>query len=357
MPDRFTKLRDNFFSAAANGRNASEAPTAGLMELRDKTCYLLEELPQGKIYTSLLKMMCSRDTMRGRQLHKGMQAVDVIGKLFINANAPPELGEEGAVWDRAVYIPWDTRYVTNTEAVDIANYRLPSNNTKKEYLVSLHSAFMTVCLKELNRFLNLPGNMDSNGLLVTDLVMPPCVQHLVNQEKERAFPLKMFVKTYIKESSTKDDCPHIETNKFFHAYCGFIRSRNLRSNESLDDITSKLVRVGLICEEYKGQQMIMNSKMTEAGERLADREAINMRVDVGDGPLAQAFKRQRVIAPQPAVEEDEHPFFMQANETDFNDEVNGMWEDERKELEEEKSEPHVRDMHCIMKGCKGQHIM
>lgn len=299
-PDRFTKLRDNFFSLGANNRNASESPTAALMEFKNKTLFLLEELPVGRIASSLLKSITSKDVMRGRQLHSSMTSVKIIGKLLINANTAPDLGEEGPVWDRAVYIPWDTRYVTGQEQVDTANYRLPSDNAKKSRLLTLTSAFMTVCLKELHNFLKRHINEDGE-LTVSELPQPQCVLDLVAKEKERAFPLKKFIKEYLKEDAEERVCVH----DFFNAYRGFLRTRNLRSSESLDDVLAKFCRVGLtycMSEGKHGDLEIPGFAMSEEGDKLAQREAINRGVNfvdvpgssIRDGPLGQAFKKQRL---------------------------------------------------------------
>lgn len=216
------------------------------MELQHKTLYLLEELPPGRVHSSLLKAVASQDTISGRALYKGQTTVDVRGKLLINANAAPDLGEEGPVWDRAIFIPWDTRYVQEGEPVDPANYRMPSCNRKKEHLVSLADAFTTVCLKELHKFLNLPGNRDEDGqLLVTEIPQPACVRTLIMQEKEKGFPLKMFVKRCTRESPNAMD---VTTTDLWDAYQDYIRHRNVRSRETQDDVMNKFPQVGLECK-------------------------------------------------------------------------------------------------------------
>jgi hypothetical protein len=264
-----------------------------MVELAGKTLYILEELPMGKLHSSMLKSIASKDTMKGRALYKGMQSVRITGKLMINANNTPEIGEEGPVWDRTILIPWDTRYVNDGDVVDIPNYRLPSNNTKKKYIVSLRSAFVTVCLKELHRFLNLKGNRSEDGTLnVNEIPQPECVKVMVSQAKERGFPLKMFVKSYVVEEKHHSDLP---VNTFFNAYRGFLRTRNLRSGESLDDIAAKLCRVGLRAHDVEGTLMVDGCRLTENGVKLAEREAINMRVDVPDPDtyaITRAFQRQ-----------------------------------------------------------------
>ena len=264
-----------------------------MVTLAGKTLYLLEELPQGKMASSKIKCIASQDSVSCRGLYKDQQLIQLCGKLLINANNPPDIGEEGAIWDRAIYIPWDTRYVHDGDEVDEENYRLPSDNNKKQYIVSLRCAFANVCLKELHRFLKPRIDKETGELGVSELPQPACVKDLLAHEKERAFPLKMFTKGYINE---QDGYNELTVNHFFNAYRGFLRARNIRSQESLDDIVTKFVRVGLPSpvEDNTGLQFLPNCSMTDAGHLLADREAINMRVDVAvPRPIEQAFKRQR----------------------------------------------------------------
>lgn len=353
-------MKDNFFSVGANARNSSEAPTAAMVELAGKTIYLLEELPMGKLHSSMLKSIASKDTMKGRALYKGMQSVRITGKLVINANAAPEIGEEGPVWDRTVLIPWDTRYVNDGDALDIPNYRLPSNNTKKQHIVSLKSAFVTVCLKELNKFLNLPVNRDVDGTLkVNEIPQPRCVKEMVSKAKERGFPLKMFVKTYTAEEfKGKTD---LTVNTFFNAYRGFLRTRNIRSAESLDDIAAKLCRVGIQTRDVDGTLVVDGCRLTENGMKLAEREAINMRVDVPDPAtyaISRAFQRHEE---QHDSDDDRSPKRQKRRDVI---QPSRVYDNEKGNIEDLNDfvpvcpppiRRHVRNSKCIMTGCLGPH--
>lgn len=239
-----------------------------LVELKHRTLYLLEEMPPGKLATSLIKMIASKDDMRGRQLHQHMQTIEIQGKLLCNANTVPDLGEEGPVWDRVVFVPFDTRYVVPGQPVDLSNYRLPSDNARKNSLIKLTDAFATVCLQALNRLLVAQPNL-------TDLPLPRCIQKTIAAEKERAFPLKMFVKEYTVElAPTKQST--LSTTNFFHAYRAFLRHRNIRCNESLDDVVAKLIRVGLSTFEKHNTQYVKGRALTDTAASMADRELERM---------------------------------------------------------------------------------
>jgi hypothetical protein len=294
-PDRYTKVKDNFFSLGANNRKSSESATPGLSDFAQKTLYLLEELPPGKIYSSLLKQITSRNDQRSRGLYQGNTTIEFIGKLFINANIIPPLGEEAPVWDRAVFIPFDTRYVNNNEKVDEAKFRLPSDNARKNYIVSLTSAFMTVCLKELHKFLS--QYQKEHDCMPTNLPLPTCVQELIQTEKEKAFPLKIFIKNLTKEEI---GATHVTTTTFFNAFRGFLRQRNIRSTDTLDHILDKLPRTGVTTTtDDDGNVLLVDRILTPQALILAEREAINTRqIDVPDPstyPLKRAFDHQEEV--------------------------------------------------------------
>jgi hypothetical protein len=288
-PDRYNKVQDNFFAQGANTRNSSECATPGLTDFANKTLYIMEELPKGKLYVSKLKQVTSRDDARGRGLHQSNQTIKFIGKLIINANQVPDLGEEAPVWDRAVFIPFDTRYVNVNEKVDEKNWRLPSNNEKKNMIVELTSAFMTVCLKELHRFI-ATHKKNNAGDMPTNIPLPECVQKLIDTEKEKAFALKVFIKKYTREA-VSDNTRFITMTTFFNAYRGFCRQRNIRSYETLDNIVDKLPRAGIQTGNVNEELVVCDRILTAAAIQLADREAINTRqIDVPN-PDSYAIKR------------------------------------------------------------------
>ena len=83
--------------------------------MANKTLYLLEELDDVAIHTSKLKEIVSMDDGRARALYGDNMTIERIGHLMINGNTAPNLGQDPAVWDRAIYIPWDAKYIGETD--------------------------------------------------------------------------------------------------------------------------------------------------------------------------------------------------------------------------------------------------
>ena len=199
-------------------------------------------------------------------------------------------------WDRAIFIPWETRYVQDGEDVDPQAYRLPADNMKKANLVKLTDAFITVCLKSLHGFIQDYKKKNPERTLPTDVPVPDCVNKMVAAEKERAFPLKMFIKEYLVEAGASHT---VSVELFFAAYRGFLRIRNIKTNETMDDIVQKFRRVGMkTAEDNKRHLRLVGYKISEEAQELAQSESSFF----GESrPIMQAFKRQKV-----AMQSDEH---------------------------------------------------
>ena len=331
---RYTKLSDRFFSLSANNKNASESASPMAVGLAGKTCYLVEELPGTKLCTPLLKQMASQDDINVRGLFKNHFEVQLKGKLIINTNETPNLGEEGPCWDRAIFIPFNCRYVMNGDPVDVDNYRMPSDNAFVKKLLGMNDAFVTVCLRELHKFLNLPGNIDpeTGECVVTELPQPKCVSELVQTEKSKAFPLKTFVETYVKES-VHGNRVTLTVAQLFFGYRGYCRARNIRSSETQDDVAGKFPRVGLeIDVDNKSEQIVKGCYMTDTGLELAKREEGRLGggdLLVSNYPIAQSLMGGQQKRPR---------------------------DDEEEDAEKKHDDKHIRTSNCIITACEGPHF-
>lgn len=282
---RHALLPNNFFSSRANANNSTESASPATMALKYKTIYLLEELHAGGMHTQLLKQVAAMDTLTARGLYCATTDVELQGRLFINANTSPQLGEENAIWDRAVIIPWDTRYVSGDEKVDIARYRLPSDNKKADYLETLTDAFLTVCLQALTKFLRANPT-------ATEFPLPARVIKNTQKHKDNMFPLNTMAKvaTFAKENS------RLSAQVFYDTYRGYCADRGVPGKiMSLDQVLEKLHTVDIKYVQKDNEDWIIDRALTDIGRRYATRGCTGRQMSASsfDGPLQQCFKRQR----------------------------------------------------------------
>ena len=279
----------------------------------------MEEISGSKVDGSMIKKIVSQDLQSGRGLFGSNQEVKLDGKLMMNANVPPALGDEPAIWDRAVFIPWDTRYVQQGDKVDLKKWKLPSSNTKKDEIVSLNSAFVSVCLWELHKFLTSNGNMASNGTLnVSEIPMPQCVRDKTNELRMRANPLMTFTKAHSKESIGQ----RVKMNLFYLAFKGYTRSVGMHTKLDQVQVMDKLITIPLLTSDDGNVQYVNDITLSPEAIEMGENQALAQNTN----PLKRAFefqnnhnkRRPSDIAPPPLA--------------------------------------HVKNQYCILNSCKGPHI-
>lgn len=320
MAFRAAKLKENFFSAGANNRSAADAATPSLVDMKHKTLYLVEEASGKALDAALLKKVVSQDTASGRALFGNNQEIEMEGKLVMNANIAPALGDEPALWDRAVFIPWDTRYVPQGENVDEKKWKLPSCNKKKDEIINLNSAFVSVCLWEMHKFLKMEGNMTEDyTITVSEIPLPACVREKTNELRMRANPLMTFAKTHVKERIGSN----VRMNQFYMAYKGYLRSMGMPDRSDQVQVMDKLLTIPLLTCEENNAQFVKDITLSEAAILLAEGQTI------AQNPLKRGFEIQQQQQQQP-----------------FNS----------KSAKKGDTHAHVKTQYCIMNNCTREHI-
>lgn len=271
----------------------------------------------------MIKKIVSQDLQSGRGLFGSNQEVKLDGKLMMNANVPPALGDEPAIWDRAVFIPWDTRYVQQGDIVDIKKWQLPSSNIKKAEIISLNSAFVSVCLWELHKFISAGGNMAPNGTLtVSEIPLPQCVRDKTNELRMRANPLITFTKAHSKEVIGQ----RVKMNLFYLAFKGYTRSVGMHTKLDQVQVMDKLITIPLLTSDDGHIQYVNDIALSAEAMQMADNQALVQNVN----PLKRAFDIQSDL--------DTGSKRRSGNTTSTS------------------TTAHVKNQYCIMNNCKRPHI-
>lgn len=272
---RHAVLHENFFLASANNKNSSEACTPARMEMEHKSCYLVEELPPKRVATSLIKQISSNEDTTGRQLYQEARTIEMRGKLMINTNNCPNIpGDESAVWDRMILIPFDIRYAMGDEKAD-GDCILPSDPIKVENLIALKDAFLTVCLNEVFAFYRQSYTPFIGTPSVTEFPIPDMIKELVYKRKTEAFPLISFIAKYLKTSASGSALQSVYYA--FLRYCKIRCSRVFENVDQFKDMLAKLsvnVRYNVASKET----FIVGSCLTEDGEQMCKEQALAQNI-------------------------------------------------------------------------------
>lgn len=254
-----------------------------------KTLYLLEELDDVAVHTSKLKEVVSMDDGRARALYGDNQTIERIGHLMINANNAPNLGEDPAVWNRAIYIPWDAKYIGESDGpINPSKGIFRQDYSKKNELVELSSAFMTVCLMDFTNYIK--ANPGANSFRV-----PFVVKHLIHSEKEKINPIPVFIDLYLFHQTTF--LPSQLTLQEMHtAFHGFCRLRYIKNNMDYTAFADKVGRTNIEIVSVNGKEpYVKDYYLTEQGKELYKTESSKRGIISADNmDIPHLFKRQRL---------------------------------------------------------------
>lgn len=278
------KLPNNFFSQTANRAVAANAASPADAEMANKTLYLLEELDNVAIHATKLKEVVSMDDGRARGLYEGNQTIERIGHLMINGNSAPNLGTDEAVWNRAIYIPWEAKYIGVSDGpIDPARGIFRQDFQKAKELVDLTSAFMTVCLHAFTAFLKANPNASSFNI-------PQVVKDLIHAERQKINPVPVFVEKYMTKLQV-GMLPNASMEILHTAFNGFCRVRYVKEPMDYATFAERLRHLSYI---EMDDSNITSHILTEEGMELYQNEAKKRGFISADNmDIPNLFKRQR----------------------------------------------------------------
>lgn len=253
-----------------------------------KTLYLLEELDDVAIHTAKLKEVVSMDDARARALYGEHQNIERIGHLMINGNTAPNLGEDPAVWNRAIYIPWDAKYIGESDGpINPAQGVFRQDYRKKDELVSLTAAFMTVCLHDFTAYLK--ANPDAHAFRI-----PLCVQELIRAEKSKVNPIPVFIEKYLMKSANSTSLKMDVLHTAFHGFC---RARYIKSSIDYTTFADKIGRTNLEVVSSNGTEpCIKGYALSDEGVNLFKSESNKRGIVSADNlEIPLLFKRQKMM--------------------------------------------------------------
>ena len=249
---------------------------------------MLEELDDVPIDTSRLKQYVSMDAGRGRDLYKGQVDIDRIGHVLINGNMAPNLGQDPAIWDRAIYIPWDAKYIGEDDGdVDPSKSIFRQDLKVKTRLMTLGSAMMTVCLTDFTHYLK--KYPEANSFRV-----PQCVTELINAEREKINPVPVFLEKYLNKTIKARSVTIDNLHSAFHGFCRLRYNKNTMDYAAFQSALGK-TKYELVTNVTTKELVIKDYVLNEAGLALFASESKKRGfVSADNMDIPHLFKRQRM---------------------------------------------------------------
>ena len=267
--NRYTNLNNKFFCLQANSSTAASAPRPDWIKMMHKTCYLVEELPGVKLDVDIIKLVASMDEYEARLLYNNNLAdIQIRGRLIINTNYAPQLGDTKPVWNRIVLIPWDTVYVEAKKDVDEAKNYYLMNQQFINIIESKLDAFVTVCLTTLHK--HLKNYVVEGQLVLSELKRPKSITDFTEFHRAKHMSVEIFVNRWLRKKE-RDDLP-TPCTKAHTAYRNFLKEQG---NSDVDYITfcDKLKVHGYETIIRDDQEFFTNLVLTEDGYLLTNQTA------------------------------------------------------------------------------------
>lgn len=320
--NRFTNLNNKFFCLQANNSVASGAPRPDWIKMLHRTLYLVEELPAVKLDVEILKLIGSREDYEARLLYNNIIAeIEIRGRLLINTNHCPDLGDTKPVWNRAVLIPYDTTYVEDKKEVDESKHRFLMNEQFLDTLLTKKDAFASVCLLALHRYLR--PYVKNGKLEVSELHRPACVTAFTESHRSKFMSVSIFMNRYARpvvEGETFTTVAQAHT-----AFRRFLKDKGMADMDYMAFL-SKLQTYSFPTKMMHNEDVLVEHCLTGEGYELA---------------LSSA--------PKGSIE---HGFFQQANKR-----RNGVRLPPVDLDAQIEDQPHIYDQNCITNpnACDGNH--
>jgi hypothetical protein len=256
--------------------------------MANKTLYLQEELDDVAVDVAKLKQIVSMDDGRARALYGENVTIQRIGHLMINGNTAPMLGQDPAVWDRAIYIPWDAKYIGEADGpIDPSKSIFRQDKKVADHLTTLGSALLTVCLTDFTTCLKkFP---EANSFRV-----PQCVTDLINAEREKINPVPVFLEKYLVKSPRARSLNIDSLHSAFHGFCRLRYIKNTMDYGAFQSALGK-TKYELVPHGHTGELVMKEFVLNEAGLALSASESKKRGfVSADNMDIPHLFKRQRM---------------------------------------------------------------
>ncbi len=224
---RAKNLLQNFWDKRGNANTSPENATPESYELMNKTFLYTDDIMPIPLDTNKLKRIVGATQATGRGLYGKPVEIDVRGKVVMTSNFDPDgPGEDIAYWERAVIVPFLTKYVTEGEVVDEKNYRFRQNHVAYMELLELLDGFFTVTVQALIAYYKtLPWSDAKKGpSCLGAFPLPPSVIKYNKDARARALPLAAFMADYMK--ATQYALNYSKVDDVFENYIIFLDNLN-----------------------------------------------------------------------------------------------------------------------------------
>jgi hypothetical protein len=194
-----------------------------MVQLEGMSLAYTDDMSDKFLDISRLKSVVGHENSDGRTLYeRSTHIINLKCKVLWTSNVTPNLaGDDKALWDRYVQLPFDASYVEKDP--DPSRFRFKQDLTKYDRLLSLTNAFFTVTTAALSRYYQ--EDMKSNDIAPPSLgpmTVPRIISEILEQERMQKSPITRFFFEHVRR--TPDH--YVEAQEMFNEYLGFLEATN-----------------------------------------------------------------------------------------------------------------------------------
>lgn len=174
-----------------------------------------------KINTGLLKSISAHEEQTGRELYGSPTTIKCKGKVVWTTNKrPPFDGEDKAIWDRYILIPFNAVYTKHDDDVDEKNFVFKQDPIRRDRHLEMTDAFFTYCVAALVRFYKECG-AQAGGVAFP---VPKAVKEALRTTRHASLPLARFLEEHCEPSKHPLDL--VTVQELFTSYTNWLEQMN-----------------------------------------------------------------------------------------------------------------------------------
>lgn len=191
--------------------------------LRHKSLIYTDDLDSKgrKINTGLLKSISAHEEQTGRELYGAPTTIKCNGKVMWTTNKrPPFDGEDKAIWDRYILIPFNAVYTSRDECVDEKQFVYKQDPIRRDRHLEMTDAFFTFCVEALVAFYKQCGARAGG----TAFPVPRAVREALRATRHASLPLARFLEEHCAPSLHPLDL--VTVQELFNSYSNWLDQMN-----------------------------------------------------------------------------------------------------------------------------------
>jgi hypothetical protein len=228
LPHRMKNVDPSFW---INPIAQAERPSPNVMALEGASLAYTDDMTDRPLDVSRLKSFTSHENSVGRAMYgRHSRIVTLKCKVLWTTNVTPNLhGDDKALWDRYVQLPFEACYIERDQVPDPARFRFLQDTTVYDHLLTLTDAFFTLSLQALSAFYApFIGPRATRPSVLGPMPLPESIKQLQRKERMAKSAVQRFFGEHVDRAPDEkvDPFDFVSGRDMFNAYMQYLDATN-----------------------------------------------------------------------------------------------------------------------------------